>query len=91
VALIHSHIMTSANQEHLLALLGASREERSEAVEALLISLEDLDEEQVDQQTWERLWAAEIERRIQANEAGIPGEQAFAELRAKLQSRRRSG
>jgi hypothetical protein len=90
-ALIKSDLMTSATQAHILALLRASREERSEAVEALLISLEDLDEEQVDQQTWERLWAAELERRIQANEPGIPGEQVFAELRAKLQSRRKSG
>jgi hypothetical protein len=83
--------MTTATQEHLLALLQASREERSEAVEALLISLDDNPDAEVDQETWEGLWAVELERRIEENKPGIPGEQVFAELRAKLQNRRKSG
>ena len=83
--------MTAATQHHLLALLGASREERSEAVEALLLSLEEAEEEALDQQAWEHLWAAELERRIEANEPGISGEQAFEELRASLRDRSKIG
>lgn len=41
--------------------------------------------------TWERSWAAELERRIAENKPGIPGDQVFAELRARLQNRRKSG
>jgi hypothetical protein len=82
--------MTSANEEHLRALLQASREERGEAIKALLVSLDGEPDAEVDQETWERSWAAELERRLADNKPGIPGEQVFVELRSKLQDRRRS-
>jgi hypothetical protein len=87
--LIHFRTMTSANQEHLRALLQASREERGQAVEALLISLDGESDEDVDQETWERSWAAELERRLADNDPGVPADEVFAAGRARLLERTR--
>ena len=79
--------MSEANQLHLRALLQASREERGEAVEALLISLDGDPDEHVDQETWERSWAAELERRLADNDPGVPADEVFAGVRARLLER----
>lgn len=66
-------------------LLKLPSDERSEAAEALLASLEEAPEE--DAAEVEAVWAAEIERRITENEPGISAETVFAEMRARFQNR----
>jgi len=60
-------------------------DERSEAVEALLLSLEQ--DTEANDAGFERAWAAEIERRIAEDAPGIPAETVFAEGRARLKHR----
>lgn len=79
--------MTSATQARLRALLQAPREERNEAIEALLLSLDDDPGENVDQETWERSWAAELERRLAETDAGVPADEVFSAGRARLLER----
>lgn len=58
--------------------------ERAKLAERLLASIDNEDQDA----EIEAAWAAEIERRVKAFEAGeyeeIPAEQAFAEIRARL-------
>lgn len=77
-------VMGSA-KKHVDELLKLPADERSEAVEALLISLEQ-DAEDNDPGI-ERAWATEIERRIGEDAPGIPAETVFAEGRARLKNR----
>lgn len=65
-------------------LLKLPPEDRSEAAEALLVSLEQDDE---DQESVEIAWATEIERRVAENVAGIPADTVLAEGRARLSKR----
>ena len=66
--------------KHVDELLKLSRDERSEAAEALLESLED-DAPDPDA---EAAWVAEIEQRVTSSEPGIPAEQVFREARDRL-------
>ena len=57
-------------------------DERSEAAEALLLSLED----ENDEAGVEQEWAEEIERCIAESAPGIPAATVFAEGRARLKN-----
>jgi len=70
-------------RKHVEALLKLPADERSEAAEALLESLED----DADDGDIERAWASEIENRVAHDEHGIPAADALAEGRARLKSR----
>ena len=77
--------MAGSANKHVEELLKLPPDERSEAVEALLLSLEQEPEE--DEAEVAAAWAAEIERRIDENAPGIPAGTVFAEIRARLQNR----
>jgi putative addiction module component (TIGR02574 family) len=77
--------MAALSKKYVDELLKLPADERSEAAEALLISLED--EPHEDPAEVEAAWAAEIDRRIEENAPGIPAETVFAEGRARLQKR----
>jgi putative addiction module component (TIGR02574 family) len=72
-------------KKYVDVILKLPADERSEAAEALLISLEA--EPVEDEAEVEAAWAAEIESRIEDNAPGIPAETLFAEIRARLQKR----
>jgi hypothetical protein len=67
-------------------LLKLSPDERSEAAELLLRSLED-EPETDDEAAVAAAWASEIERRARENAPGVPAETVFAEGRARLHKR----
>jgi putative addiction module component (TIGR02574 family) len=68
------------------AALALPLRERAQLVERLIASLDE-DATEEDPADVDRAWAEEIQRRVAAVEAGtvelIPGEQVFAELRAR--------
>jgi putative addiction module component (TIGR02574 family) len=70
-------------KKHVDELLKLPRDERSEAAEALLLSLED----EADEAGVEQAWVAEIERRVAENAPGVPAETVFAEGLARLKNR----
>jgi len=76
--------MVGTAKKHVDELLKLSPDERSEAAELLLRSLEDEAEVEDGVST---AWASEIERRVDRNEPGISAETVFAEARARLQKR----
>jgi putative addiction module component (TIGR02574 family) len=78
--------MVGSAKKHVDELLKLPPDERSEAAEALLLSLEQ-EPETGDQAVVAAAWAREIERRIAENEPGVPAETVFAEGRARLQKR----
>jgi putative addiction module component (TIGR02574 family) len=78
--------MVGTAKKHVDELLKLSPDERSEAAELLLRSLED-EAEAEDQNAVAAAWASEIERRIHEDEPGVPAEAVFAEARARLQKR----
>src|SRR5262245_27036968 len=71
-------------KKHVDELLKLPPDERSEAAEALLLSLE---QEPEDQDSVQSAWATEIERRVVDNAAGIPAETVLADGRARLSKR----
>ena len=77
------HLMGPA-KKHVDELLKLPPDERSEAAEALLLSLE---QDAEDQDAVPSAWATEIERRVAENAAGIPAETVLAEGRARLSKR----
>jgi putative addiction module component (TIGR02574 family) len=72
-------------KKHVDELLKLPADERSEAAEALLVSLEQ--DAEADEAAVEHAWAAEIERRVAENAPGVPAETVLAEGRARLQKR----
>lgn len=78
--------MVGPAKKYIDELLKLPPDERSEAAEALLLSLEQ-EPENDDQVSIEAEWAKEIERRISENEPGIPSHKVFAEGRARLLKR----
>lgn len=76
--------MVDPVKKHVDELLKLPPDERSEATEVLLRSLEQ--EPEVNAVAVAAAWAAEIERRIDENAPGIPAT-VFAEGRARLQKR----
>jgi hypothetical protein len=78
--------MVGPAKKHVDELLKLPREERSEAAELLLRSLEE-DPEADDDAAVAAAWASEIERRVDENATGVPAETVFAEGRARLQKR----
>lgn len=77
--------MVDSAKKHVDELLKLPPDERSDAAEALLRSLEEEPEE--DEAVVAAAWAAEIEQRIEENAPGIPAETVFAEGRARLPKR----
>jgi len=78
--------MVTSAKKHVEELLKLPADQRSEAAEALLLSLEQ-DALTDDEIGVSAAWAAEIEKRIEDNEPGIPADTVFAEARARLQKR----
>ncbi|MBA2543861.1 MAG: addiction module protein [Deltaproteobacteria bacterium] len=76
--------MVGPAKKYVDELLKLPPDERSEAAEALLLSLEQ-EPEPDDDAAIATAWAKEIEKRIEDNESGIPAETVFAEARARLQ------
>jgi hypothetical protein len=77
--------MAGLAKKYLEELLKLPADERSDAAEALLVSLED--EPAEDPAEVEAAWAAEIERRIEENAPGIPADTVLAEIRGRLSNR----
>jgi putative addiction module component (TIGR02574 family) len=77
--------MAGPAKKYVDELLKLPPDERSEAAEALLLSLEQEPEE--DDAEVAAAWAAEIERRVDENAPGIPAESVFAEIRARFSNR----
>lgn len=69
-------------QKHVDELLKLPPNERSDAAEVLLLSLEQ--DAEVNDVGVEQAWAAEIERRIAEDAPGIPSETVSAEGRSRL-------
>ena len=76
--------MVGPAKKHVDELLKLPPDERSEAAEALLLSLEQ-EPEADDEAAIAAAWAKEIEKRVEENEPGVPAETVFAEARARLQ------
>lgn len=74
-----------SRDEIFRAALALQEEARAELAYQLLESLHDADQEDLDQEEWDRLWAKEAEDRIAACDRGemaeIPGEEVFASLK----------
>jgi putative addiction module component (TIGR02574 family) len=78
--------MVGSAKKHVDELLKLSPDERSEAAEQLLRSLED-EADAEDQNAVATAWASEIERRVDEGEPGVSAETVFSEARARLQKR----
>ena len=78
--------MVGPAKKHVDELLKLPPDERSEAAELLLLSLEH-EPESDDQAAVAAVWAREIEMRVEENATGVPAETVFAEGRARLQKR----
>jgi hypothetical protein len=78
--------MAGAAKKHVDELLKLPADERSEAAELLLLSLEQ-EPDPDDEAVIAGAWASEIEQRVKENAPGIPAETVFAEGRARLQKR----
>lgn len=77
--------MVGPAKKHVDELLKLPADQRSEAAELLLASLEQDAGE--DPAAIDAAWASEIERRVADNAPGVPAETVFAEGRARLQKR----
>ena len=75
--------MVGPAKKHVDELLKLSPDERSEAAELLLRSLED-EADAEDPNAVAAAWVSEIERRVAQNEAGVPSENVFSDARARL-------
>lgn len=75
--------MVGPAKKHVDELLKLSPDERSEAAELLLRSLED-EAEAEDPSALEAAWVSEIERRVDQSEPGVPAETVFSDARARL-------
>lgn len=78
--------MVGPAKKHVDELLKLTADERSEAAEQLLRSLED-EPETDDEAAVAAAWANEIELRVDENAPGVPADAVFAEGRARLQKR----
>lgn len=78
--------MVGPAKKHVDELLKLPPDERSEAAEALLLSLEQ-EPESDDEAAVAAAWPTEIERRVEEHAPGIPAETVFAEGHARLQKR----
>ena len=76
--------MVGPAKKHVDELLKLSPDERSEAAELLLSSLED-DAETDDAGAVAAAWASEIERRVDEDSPGVSADTVFSETRARLQ------
>ena len=85
-AIGYSGSMTGPARKAVEELLKLSPDERSEAAEALLVSLEHDSDSEAPADVAEA-WDREIERRIDENAEGIPADVVFSEGRAHLQKR----
>jgi hypothetical protein len=75
--------MVGPAKKHVDELLKLSSDERSEAAELLLRSLED-EADAEDPNAVAAAWVSEIEHRVDQNEAGVPAENVFSDARARL-------
>ena len=78
--------MVGPAKKHVDELLKLPADERSEAAELLLRSLEQ-EPDTDDPAAVATAWAREIERRIEQAEPGVAAETVFSEGRARLQKR----
>jgi len=78
--------MVGPAKKHVDELLKLSPDERSEAAELLLRSLDD-DAEMDDPDAVAAGWASEVERRIDEDAPGVSSDTVFSEARARLQKR----
>ena len=78
--------MVGSAKKHVDELLKLSPDERSEAAELLLSSLED-DAEPDDAAAIAAAWASEIERRVDEDSPGVSADAVFSEARTRLQKR----
>ena len=79
--------MVGSAKKHIDELLKLPPDQRSEAAELLLVSLEQERDVEDDPAAVAAEWASEIERRVTENAPGVPAETVFAEGRARLQKR----
>jgi hypothetical protein len=79
--------MVGSAKKHVDELLKLPPDQRSEAAELLLVSLEQERDVEDDPAAVAAEWASEIERRVAENAPGIPADTVFAEGRARLQKR----
>jgi hypothetical protein len=79
----YPYAMVGSAKKHVDELLKLPADERSEAAELLLRSLED-EAEAEDPNAVADAWVVEIERRIDENEPGVPAETVFSDARARL-------
>jgi hypothetical protein len=74
-----------SKDEIFRAALSLPEDARAELAHRLVESLDDADQEVLDQDEWDRLWAREAEDRIAAYDRGelaeIPAEEVFASLK----------
>lgn len=78
--------MVGPAKKHVDELLKLSPDDRSEAAELLLCSLDD-DGERDDPDVVAAGWASEVERRIDEDAPGVSSDAVFSEARARLQRR----
>lgn len=78
--------MVGSAKQHLDELLKLSSDERSEAAERLLNSLDE-EPEAEDENTIAAAWANEIERRVDDNAPGVDADAVFAQAKARLEKR----
>jgi hypothetical protein len=79
--------MVGSAKKHIDELLKLPPDQRAEAAELLLVSLEEEQDAEDDPAAVAAEWALEIERRVTENAPSIPAEAVFAEGRARLQKR----
>jgi putative addiction module component (TIGR02574 family) len=76
-------------EEIAAAALKLERGERAKLASRLIRSL-DAEEAELSPEEWERVWAEEVDRRLedlrQGRVKGVPGEEVFARARAFLSS-----
>jgi putative addiction module component (TIGR02574 family) len=79
--------MTAAAQKQIVEKALALPKKARERLAHRLLESVDPPEEKISRKEWNRLWKAELERRIEEMESGkdkgIPAEKVMAELRAK--------
>jgi hypothetical protein len=79
----YAYPMVGPAKKHVDELLKLSPDERSEAAELLLRSLEDVAETE-DPSAVEAAWVSELERRVDQSEPGVPAETVFSDAHARL-------
>ena len=79
--------MTAAAQKEVVKMALALPKKARDKLVHQLLELDDPPEEKISRKEWNRLWKAELEKRLKdmqsGRDKGIPAERVMAELRAK--------